>query len=90
MRWAQRGLSGTTEPTAYDGGIKVGEKEGEAAEGEKKEEKEEGYEWNQLPHIGDVVWALRGEEGKKSWYPVRVIEPPTEDPGQPSSTSCLC
>ena len=58
---------------------------GEGAEGGLKREEgagggaEEGYEWTELPNIGDVVWALRGEEGTRAWYPMKVVEPPAEE-----------
>ena len=41
-----------------------------------KQEEQQGYEWNELPAIGDLVWARLGQDAKRSWYPVVVIEPP--------------
>ena len=40
-------------------------------------DEEQGYEWNELPNIGDLVWAQLGEGHKRAWYPVVVTEPPT-------------
>ena len=37
---------------------------------------EEGYEWIQLPHIGDIVWARKGSDPKTAlWFPVLVVDP---------------
>jgi len=47
------------------------------AKDEAKGEAELGFEWTELPLIGDVVWALRGEEFKQAWYPMKV---PTHTP----------
>ena len=40
-------------------------------------EQEEGYEWNELPSIGDLAWARLGEGHKRTWYPVVITDPPT-------------
>ena len=45
-------------------------------EADECKEQEDGFEWNELPSIGDLVWARMGEGNKRAWHPVVVIEPP--------------
>ena len=48
----------------------------QSGESDKVVESEEGYEWIQLPHIGDVVWARKGSDPKTAlWFPVLVVDP---------------
>ena len=42
---------------------------------------DEGYDWKQLPHIGDVVWARKGTDPKTAvWFPVVVVDPEGDEP----------
>ena len=57
---------------------------GAPGDGEKKDQvfggQDDGYDWKQLPRIGDVAWARRGDDPKTAlWYPVIIVEPPSAD-----------
>ncbi|KAJ1495156.1 hypothetical protein T484DRAFT_1763618, partial [Baffinella frigidus] len=62
-----------------------GEGAGVKEEAAAKGEGELGFEWTELPLIGDVVWALRGEDSKQAWFPMKVVEPMDESEGETES-----
>jgi hypothetical protein len=62
-----------------------GQADGAAAEPQGAAEADDGYEWKQLPHIGDVVWARKGADPKTAlWYPVLVVDPEGGDEPAPA------
>ena len=65
------------------GGFSGGEIEGKPESGGSEPQaadSEDGYNWKQLPHIGDVVWARKGSDPKTAvWYPVLVVDPEEEE-----------
>ena len=84
---SDRVLPGTSSPTNNDTSADSEMVEADAkalrprsSSNDKKEVamEEDGYEWNELPSIGDLVWARLGEAHKRAWYPVVVVEPPAD------------
>jgi hypothetical protein len=44
----------------------------------------EEYVWNEIPEIGDIVWARKRSETRSgvsySWHPVKLVDPKAEEP----------
>ena len=69
--------SSPTQPQKDDNEMKDGHMRSFKPRGDDSyKDKEEGYEWNELPSIGDLAWARLGEGHKRAWYPVLITEPP--------------
>jgi hypothetical protein len=45
---------------------------------------QEEYVWNEIPEIGDIVWARKRSETRSgvsySWHPVKLVDPKAEEP----------